>query len=141
MRCWNCRCKKNLSGTIINVLCTQYLYFVLYCVLSILYLGVKMDANAFWANIKTLLKQKKMTQKDLAAACHMPVKTLQSWIYHGIYPSFVDGCHIAWALGITVEEMLNIKKPKRETPRQLEKIRSTLRQIEKRLGEIKMIDK
>ena len=73
-----------------------------------------MDPKTYWNKIRHLLKQKNMTQKELASACRMPLRTLEGWMYKNMYPSFVDGYKIAVVLGITVEEILGRKKPRQE---------------------------
>ena len=97
-----------------------------------------MEPKTYWNKIRHLLKQKEMTQKELASKCHMPLRTLEGWMYKNMYPSFVDGYKIAVVLGVTVEDMLGRKKPQKENNanKKIVKIHSLIRHIDQKLKEI-----
>jgi transcriptional regulator with XRE-family HTH domain len=64
-----------------------------------------MANNVFWKNVKTLLKEKKLTQAALAKKCGVSLRTLENWIYRDIIPGLEDALYIAKALGVTAETL------------------------------------
>jgi len=95
-----------------------------------------MNGKKFWDRLKIVLKQNKMTQKALAEKSEIPLKTLQSWIYRQIYPSFPDAYLIAKTLGVSMEYLLDKKPPKEKAKHNIAKVRFTLKQLDEKLAKI-----
>ena len=93
-----------------------------------------MKKNLFWDRVKMHLKACKKTQKMLASHINMPLRTLEFWIYKGLYPTIADGYVIAKFLGVSIEYLLTGKENISET--KVNSIRKMLKQAEERLGKI-----
>ena len=60
----------------------------------------------FWDRVKILLKEKKITQKELAVLTDLKYSTLKFWSCYGYYPDADSACDIANILGVTVEYLV-----------------------------------
>lgn len=65
----------------------------------------------FWNNVKSLLKNYKITQKQLSVIINLPERTVETWIARNTIPDAVDAVKIAQALGTTVEYLVTGNKP------------------------------
>lgn len=57
----------------------------------------------FWNNVKTLLKNKKITQKQLSVLLDLPERTVETWISRNSIPDAETAVKIAAILGTSVE--------------------------------------
>lgn len=83
-----------------------------------------MTTDAFWNNVKPLVKANGLTQAKLAELCDIPFGTLQGWIAKGIYPDVISAYKIATELDTTVEFLVTGTEPelnKRDVLSYLEK--------------------
>ena len=91
-------------------------------------------AHQFWNRVKQLLKEKKFTQKDAAAACSVSLRTFQHWIYRDLYPTIVDGFFLARFLGVSVEYLVTGKD--RRGKDRIDTVRSLLKEADHNLLKI-----
>ena len=57
----------------------------------------------FWNNVKFLLKEKKITQKQFSVMLDLPDRTIENWIGRNTIPDAITSVKIAQSLGTTVE--------------------------------------
>ena len=69
-----------------------------------------MFEEIFWEQVKCTAKKKKITQKDLADFCGIPVSTFKGWIHKNYFPTVIDGFIIATRLGVSVEYLITGKE-------------------------------
>jgi transcriptional regulator with XRE-family HTH domain len=67
------------------------------------------EIDIFWARVKRLIKNKKTTQEEVAKACGIHLRTLEGWMYKGIYPTISDAYSLAKTLGVSMEYLLTGK--------------------------------
>ena len=81
-----------------------------------------------------LIKKNKTTQKKVAEACGINLRTFQNWVNKNLFPTVYDGYKLANFLGVTVEYLVTgqIGNPRRHVKKVekfLEKIRDQIAQI------------
>ena len=94
-----------------------------------------MSHNVFWDRVKQKIKEKKSTQKDAAAACNVSLRTFKYWIYKNLYPTIVDGFHLARFLGVSVEYLVTGRETGHK--KQIDALYTLLKKAEKDLATIK----
>ena len=65
----------------------------------------------FWNNIKSLLKEKKITQKQFSVQLGLPERTIEIWIGRNTIPDAITSVKIAKALNTTVEFLVTGIEP------------------------------
>ena len=90
----------------------------------------------FWGRVKSLIRKNNTTQIDAAAACHISPRTFQNWIRRDLYPTIIDGYHLANFLGVSVEYLVTGKDGK--TKKQIEAACSVLLKTYIKLNKIKV---
>ena len=65
----------------------------------------------FWNNIKFLLKEKKITQKQFSVMLDLPDRTIENWIGRNTIPDAITSVKIAQSLGTTVEFLVTGIEP------------------------------
>lgn len=65
----------------------------------------------FWNNIKSLLKEKKITQKQFSVQLGLPERTIEIWIGRNTIPDAITSVKIAQSLGTTVEFLVTGIEP------------------------------
>ena len=65
-----------------------------------------MEKEILWVNVKRLLKEHKMSQRQLAEKTNIPLNTLERWIRNGIIPDTGKLYAIAVILGVTSNVLL-----------------------------------
>ena len=89
----------------------------------------------FWKRVKSQIKEKKMTQKELAASCAINPRTFQNWIRRSLFPDVENGYRIACFLGVTVEYLITGKN--NTTMDHIKTIRSQLKKVDEQLQKIR----
>ena len=69
-------------------------------------------SSDFWNRVKTLCKNKKISQTDLCIEINCPVQNLRNKIVRGAYPNIIDCIHIAQFLETSVEYLVTGDKNK-----------------------------
>ena len=65
----------------------------------------------FWNNVKFLLKEKKITQKQFSVMLDLPDRTIENWIGRNTIPDAITSVKIAKALNTTVEFLVTGIEP------------------------------
>jgi len=65
----------------------------------------------FWNNVKFLLKEKKITQKQFSVMLDLPERTIENWIGRNTIPDAITSVKIAQSLGTTVEFLVTGIEP------------------------------
>ena len=65
----------------------------------------------FWTNVKSLLKDKNLSQSDLCKITGKSLASFQQQVHHGRVPVADEALEIAKALDTTVEFLLTGKEP------------------------------
>ena len=86
----------------------------------------------FWNNVKAQMKKNKVSQRETAEACGISYDTFRNWIYRDILPVVTDAYFISRFLRVDLEYLVTGRETK--TAQKIEKIRSNLQQIDKRLA-------
>lgn len=69
------------------------------------------NKDMFWDNVKTILSQNKILQKDFADKLGYNLSTLKNQMARNISPSVDEAVKIAQALNTTVEYLVTGNKP------------------------------
>jgi len=101
---------------------------------SLIGLGDIMGNELFWEQVKRICKKSKITQKDLAQFCGVPLSTFKGWIQKNYFPTVIDGYIMADKLGVSVEFLVTGKE--NGTRMEVEKIRIMLHRVEEKLGKL-----
>ena len=91
-----------------------------------------MEAKVFWTRIKTMVKQNKMTQEELAKSCGISINTWRGWVYKGILPGVEHCVLISDKLKVSLDYLLKGQRKKSET--KIAKIRALLNRAEAELN-------
>lgn len=70
-----------------------------------------MEAKEFWARVKTLLKEKKITQKQLSLDIGCAERSVDIWIAKDNVPGVFEAYKIARILGVSVEYLVTGEGP------------------------------
>ena len=93
-----------------------------------------MNVKSFWLRVKALLKTTKTTQKTFAEYLGIPLRTLEFWIYRGIYPLVSDAYRMAKYFGVSVDYLITGKEKKTEL--KINAVRSLLKKADEKLQSI-----
>ena len=93
-----------------------------------------MNAKSFWLRVNQLLKKKKITQKELADFIGTPQRTLQNWIFRGIFPLVTEGYLMAKFLNVSVDFLVTGREDKNQA--KITAIRSLLTRADEKLGKL-----
>ena len=91
-------------------------------------------AKNFWGRVNNHLKNKKASQKELAAFIGVPLRTLQNWMYKGILPLITEGYRMAKFLNVSVEFLITGKE--RNNENKISAIRTLLARADEKLGKL-----
>jgi transcriptional regulator with XRE-family HTH domain len=67
---------------------------------------IAMDIDAFWKQVKELIKKKGMTQNAMAIACGISPATFRGWTSKRVIPTVDCAFVIAQYLGVSVEYLV-----------------------------------
>ena len=65
-----------------------------------------MNIDAFWNRVKLLIKQKNVTQGELAKICGFPHSTFRGWMSKGIGPPLHSAYYISRFFGVSLEYLI-----------------------------------
>lgn len=65
-----------------------------------------MDIEEFWAKTNSLIKERKTTQRAVSKTCGLAERRIETMVSTKRLPNIFIGCHIAKALGVTVEYLV-----------------------------------
>ena len=63
----------------------------------------------FWQRVKSLIRARKVSQRELAAYVGVSLRTLEGWIYHKRFPNAEKAFFIAQALGASMDFLIGGK--------------------------------
>ena len=72
----------------------------------------KFNLSELGKRIKAIRKEKKKTQEEIAAAIRISQKTISEWERGLIHPGILNMHNYCMFLGITLDELLDVKKPR-----------------------------
>ena len=79
-----------------------------------IYYIIGMNRDAFWKRIKTLIKEKGVTQETAAKACRLSPNTLRKWMSRRMIPPLSYAYYLSSFLGVSLEYLITGKE-KNET--------------------------
>lgn len=82
----------------------------------------------FWNNVKSLLKNYKITQKQLSVIINLPERTVETWIARNTIPDAIEAVKIAQALNTTVEFLVTGEETNK-AQQELDKLKQILREL------------
>lgn len=82
----------------------------------------------FWNNVKSLLKNYKITQKQLSVIINLPERTIENWIGRNTIPDAIEAVKIAQALNTTVEYLVTGEESNK-AQQELDKLKQILREL------------
>ena len=94
-----------------------------------------MTEQKFWAIVKYRLKKNKQTQIEAAAVCGVSVRTFRNWMYRNLYPTIIDGYHLARFLGVSVEYLVTGKE--KDSKIKIDSARTLLKEADNNLRRIR----
>ena len=94
-----------------------------------------MDANALWNRVKSLSKEKGVTQAELAKACRFSLGTLRGWMSKKYIPPLNYAHRIARYFGVSLEYLISGRGRDRKTE-VLEEILTLLKTVTEKLNTI-----
>ena len=68
---------------------------------------IVMNRDAFWQRIKSLLKEKGLTQETAAKACHIPYNTFRKWVSRKMIPPLNYAYRLSTFLGVSLEYLIS----------------------------------
>ena len=96
--------------------------------------GGVMGNEHFWEQVKRIGRIARITQKELALACNVPLSTFKGWMQKNYFPTVIDGYIIAEKLGVSVEYL--VSGGENDSRKEIENIRVLLHRAEEKLGRI-----
>ena len=94
-----------------------------------------MTAKTFWNRVKTLLKQKKITEKMAADKLGIPLNTWRGWNSKGIIPSLYDCVALSDLLKVSLDYLAYGKE--RNPPKKIDEIQVLLKRAGEKLNKLK----
>ena len=94
-----------------------------------------MYAKTFWNRIKTLIKNKKVTQEITAKACRISYNTWRGWVSKNIIPHVIDCIRIAKYLDVSLDFLLTGKE--RNSQAKIAELQALLEKASKKLSVLK----
>lgn len=85
------------------MLCYTYIYTTNYCISQVIFTIFYCIYFMFWNNVKLLLKENKITQKQFSIQLELPERTIETWICRNTIPDAITSVKIAKTLNTTVE--------------------------------------
>jgi transcriptional regulator with XRE-family HTH domain len=98
-----------------------------------------MNTRNFWNRVKSLIKEKGLTQQEVAKKCKIPHGTLKNWLHRDINPPLTDANKISRYLGVSLEYLI-YGHGKDHVSKTKEKVISLLKEAEKNLTKIRRTD-
>lgn len=93
-----------------------------------------MNTTAFWMRIKSLSKEKHVTQKDVAKAIGMPAETYKKWVSKAVIPSLDYTIELSRYFGVSIQFLVFGKELYLSA--ELKEARFSLKVIDEKLKEI-----
>ena len=94
-----------------------------------------MNEKAFWNRIKSLIKQKGVTQDTAAKACGININTWRGWISKNIIPGLEDSAAIAKYLNVSLDFLVRGKE--RNSQAKITEIQLLLKRASGKLSTLK----
>ena len=66
-----------------------------------------MNTRFFWNRVKARIKEKGMTQQEVAKACKIPFSTFRNWMARNLNPPLIYAHRISQYLGVSLEYLIN----------------------------------
>ena len=94
-----------------------------------------MAKDIFWERVNELIKKNKTTQRNVAEACGINLRTFQNWMNKDLFPTVFDGYKLANFLGVTVEYLVTGQIG--ESRQYVKKVEKFIEKIKGQLARIK----
>lgn len=94
-----------------------------------------MSAKSFWNRVKSLIKNKKVTQEMTARVCRIPLNTWRGWNSKNIVPGVEDCIKIAKYLNVSLDFL--IKGKEHDSHAEVAEIRSLLEKANDKLNALR----
>ena len=95
-----------------------------------------MRINAFWHRVKTLIREKAVTQDVAAKAVGLSPNTFRSWMSKGMIPPLSYAYRFARYFGVSLEYLINGKVTRKTRQRNNEKILNLLEDVNNKLAKM-----
>ena len=69
-----------------------------------------MNTRKFWSRVKARIKEKGMTQEQVAKACGFSYGTFRNWIYKNVSLPLLYANKISKVLGVSLDYLINGQK-------------------------------
>ena len=66
-----------------------------------------MNTKIFWSRVKTKIKEKGITQQDVAKACNFSFYTFRNWMTRNLNPPLIYAHRISKFLGVSLEYLIS----------------------------------
>jgi len=96
-----------------------------------------MKMNAFWLRVKTLIKEKGVTQDVAARAIGLSPNTFRSWMSRNMVPPLSYAYKLARYFGVNLEYLINGKVPRKASQINSKEVLILLKDLDKKLTEIR----
>ena len=94
-----------------------------------------MTAKTFWNRVKTLLKEKKISETTAAKECGIPPNTWRGWVTKNIIPSLHDCVVLSKFLKVSLDYLAYGKE--RNPQKKIDDIQSLLKKAGEKLNKLK----
>jgi len=69
-----------------------------------------MNTRMFWNRVKACIKNKRLTQQEVAKGCRFPFSTFRNWMSKNINPPIMYANRISKYLGVSLEYLISGKE-------------------------------
>ena len=66
-----------------------------------------MNNKMFWNRVKSLIKEKGLTQQEASKACNIPFSTFRNWMARNLNPPLLYAHRISKYLGVSLEYLIS----------------------------------
>ncbi|EFW37907.1 helix-turn-helix domain-containing protein [Treponema phagedenis] len=94
-----------------------------------------MDIVSFWETIKSLIKQRRTTQRGLSTTCGFAPRAIETWIAANQLPDAFQVYTIAKTLGVSVEYL--VTGAPTDNTQELQNIKNTLLEVVRKIDSLK----
>jgi len=95
-----------------------------------------MNTKNFWSRVKTRIKEKALTQENVAKACGIPFTTLRNWMSKNMVPPLDSAHKVSKYLGVSLEYLIG-GQGKDQISKTNEEVLSLLKEAEVKLSKIR----
>jgi len=95
-----------------------------------------MNTKNFWNRVKTRIKEKALTQENVAKACSIPFTTLRNWMSKNMVPPLDNAHKISKYLGVSLEYLIS-GQGKDNISKTNEEVLALLKEAEEKLSKIR----